>query len=240
MDIEIDIDQDDPHQLPSGYRIHPPQHVNPIQNLIHPHDYDQLSNQNLTENHQYLPIHQHHSTSIDVLQEEEDIHHLIPEEVEGEENQGGTSHHHHHSDNMTLSNQTSSYQLSTPTDEQYPTFNYDLTDEKTAYDPVDPYDHPELKLTDNQNSLDHGLDEFLLTAVNSPANPHWGPAPMGRALRRNRTRKRVALTDGHLVIDRPIPARLLGFLPRRGEEEFEMMSYTAATCDVSLEWVFFR
>ncbi|EGG10391.1 family 2 glycosyltransferase [Melampsora larici-populina 98AG31] len=54
---------------------------------------------------------------------------------------------------------------------------------------------------------------------------------MGRALRRNRTRKRVALTDGHLVIDRPIPARLLGFLPRRGEEEFEMMSYTAATCD---------
>jgi len=37
-----------------------------------------------------------------------------------------------------------------------------------------------------------------------------------------------------LVIERPIPARLLSFLPRRGEEEFEIMSYTAATCDVRL------
>ncbi|KAG0144693.1 hypothetical protein CROQUDRAFT_659643 [Cronartium quercuum f. sp. fusiforme G11] len=78
-------------------------------------------------------------------------------------------------------------------------------------------------------SLDKGLDTFLLTAT---PNPHWGPAPTGRAIRRNRTKKRVALTNGHLVIDRPIPARLLGFLPRRGEEEFEMMSYTAATCDI--------
>ncbi|KAA1088370.1 Chitin synthase, class 3 [Puccinia graminis f. sp. tritici] len=69
------------------------------------------------------------------------------------------------------------------------------------------------------------------SSIHSSANPHWGPAPAGRALRRNRTRKRVALTNGNLVIDRPIPGRLLSFLPRRGEEEFEIMSYTAATCD---------
>ncbi|PLW17349.1 hypothetical protein PCANC_14075 [Puccinia coronata f. sp. avenae] len=69
------------------------------------------------------------------------------------------------------------------------------------------------------------------SSFGAPLNPHWGPAPAGRALRRNRTRKRVALTNGNLVIERPIPGRLLGFLPRRGEEEFEIMSYTAATCD---------
>jgi hypothetical protein len=72
------------------------------------------------------------------------------------------------------------------------------------------------------------------SSFGAPSNPHWGPAPAGRALRRNRTRKRVALTNGNLVIERPIPGRLLGFLPRRGEEEFEIMSYTAATCDVRL------
>lgn len=66
----------------------------------------------------------------------------------------------------------------------------------------------------------------------TPQNPHWGAPPEGRALRRNRTKKRVALTRGNLVIDRPIPNRLLSFLPRRGEEEFEMMRYTAVTCDV--------
>ncbi|KAH8925578.1 glycosyltransferase family 2 protein [Atractiella rhizophila] len=50
-------------------------------------------------------------------------------------------------------------------------------------------------------------------------------------LRRNKTKKRIALTDGNLIMDLPIPTRLAGFLPRKGEEEFTTMRYTAATCD---------
>jgi len=87
---------------------------------------------------------------------------------------------------------------------------------------------------DDSNIASSPHPNTFSSSFHAPANPHWGPAPAGRALRRNRTRKRVALTDGNLVIERPIPARLLSFLPRRGEEEFEIMSYTAATCDVRL------
>lgn len=109
-------------------------------------------------------------------------------------------------------------------DEDDQGFSYAADDEKqSAYANIILHDPTELSENPEQNPYS--------SSIHTPANPHWGPAPLGRALRRNRTRKRVALTNGHLVIDRPIPARLLSFLPRRGEEEFEMMSYTAATCD---------
>lgn len=91
-------------------------------------------------------------------------------------------------------------------------------------------------------------------AEDEPLNPHFGSAPTVQ-LRRNRTKKRVALSNGNLVIDAPIPSRLSGFLPRKGQEEFDKMrcvrpcqssvlchysdclgylpcSYTAVTCDV--------
>ena len=61
-----------------------------------------------------------------------------------------------------------------------------------------------------------------LASNDEPHNPHFGPAP-ALQLRRNRTRKRVALTSGHLIIDAPIPSRLSGFLPRKGQDEFDRM-----------------
>ncbi|CAO1619779.1 unnamed protein product [Jaminaea pallidilutea] len=61
---------------------------------------------------------------------------------------------------------------------------------------------------------------------------HFGPAPAkGALLRRHKTKKQVALTQGNLVLDCPIPSKLKSFLSRRGEEEFETMRYTAVTCD---------
>lgn len=63
-------------------------------------------------------------------------------------------------------------------------------------------------------------------------NPHFGPAPTVQ-IRRNRTRKRIALTSGNLVIDPPVPSRLASFLPRKGQDEFDRMRYTAVTCDVT-------
>lgn len=58
---------------------------------------------------------------------------------------------------------------------------------------------------------------------------HFGPAPTGRVLRRNKTRKRVQLTNGNLVIELPVPPKLV--LPRRGEPDVMTTRYTAVTCD---------
>jgi chitin synthase len=51
---------------------------------------------------------------------------------------------------------------------------------------------------------------------------HFGLPPEGRVTRRHKTKKRVPLTAGNLVIDLKIPTRLESFLPTKGEPE--MMS----------------
>jgi chitin synthase len=58
---------------------------------------------------------------------------------------------------------------------------------------------------------------------------HFGPAPSGRVLRRHKTKRRVQLTNGNLVVDLNVPPKLL--LPRRGEPETMKTRYTAVTCD---------
>lgn len=58
---------------------------------------------------------------------------------------------------------------------------------------------------------------------------HFGPAPTGRILRRHKTKRRVHLTNGNLVVDLDVPPKLV--LPRRGEPETMKTRYTAVTCD---------
>ena len=58
---------------------------------------------------------------------------------------------------------------------------------------------------------------------------HFGPAPSGRVLRRHKTKRRVQLTNGNLVVDLNVPPKLV--LPRRGEPETIKTRYTAVTCD---------
>ncbi|KAJ7462232.1 glycosyltransferase family 2 protein [Mycena galericulata] len=58
---------------------------------------------------------------------------------------------------------------------------------------------------------------------------HFGPAPTGRVLRRNKSKKRVRLTNGNLVVELDVPPKLV--LPRRGEPETTKTRYTAVTCD---------
>ncbi|KAJ7680268.1 glycosyltransferase family 2 protein [Mycena polygramma] len=58
---------------------------------------------------------------------------------------------------------------------------------------------------------------------------HFGPAPTGRVLRRNKSKKRVRLTNGNLVVELEVPPKLV--LPRRGEHETTKTRYTAVTCD---------
>lgn len=50
---------------------------------------------------------------------------------------------------------------------------------------------------------------------------HFGPAPEGRLLRRHKTKskRRVKLMNGNLVVEAPVPTRLAALLPSRGERE---------------------
>lgn len=77
---------------------------------------------------------------------------------------------------------------------------------------------------DSNKSLARSLDDEKASREEDdvPLNPHFGPVPTVQ-LRRNRTKRRIGLTAGNLVIDAPIPSRLAGFLPRKGSEEFDKM-----------------
>lgn len=57
---------------------------------------------------------------------------------------------------------------------------------------------------------------------------HFGPAPTGRVLRRHKSKKRVQLTNGNLVVDINVPPKMV--LPYRGEPEMTKTRYTAVTC----------
>ncbi|KAG9127518.1 hypothetical protein FRC07_012805 [Ceratobasidium sp. 392] len=74
-------------------------------------------------------------------------------------------------------------------------------------------------------ALKHHYDD----ATHPSDTQHFGPAPEGRMKRRDKTKKRVPLTAGNLVINLPIPERLV--LPKRGNEEMMYTRYTAVTCD---------
>lgn len=58
---------------------------------------------------------------------------------------------------------------------------------------------------------------------------HFGPAPTGRIHRRHKSKKRVQLTNGNLVVDINVPPKMV--LPYRGEPEMTTTRYTAVTCD---------
>ncbi|CAG8523397.1 11363_t:CDS:2 [Ambispora gerdemannii] len=59
---------------------------------------------------------------------------------------------------------------------------------------------------------------------------HYGQAP-ARQPRRYKTTRRVELSKGNLVLDCPVPSKLLEQCPRKDQKEFTHMRYTAATCD---------
>lgn len=60
---------------------------------------------------------------------------------------------------------------------------------------------------------------------------HYGAPPEERIRRRGKTKKKVALTDGNLVVDLPIPSTLDKVIMRRDLEDMSKVRYTAVTCD---------
>lgn len=98
--------------------------------------------------------------------------------------------------------------------------------------------HPDLlnaQYADYGQTLSYEPDQKTPASLNysEPETPvetrHFGPAPTGRVLRRHKSKKRVQLTNGNLVVDLNVPPKLV--LPRRGEPETMQTRYTAVTCD---------
>lgn len=89
-------------------------------------------------------------------------------------------------------------------------------------------DHPadEEKGEQQEDSFD-GLDEKQQLQPAHLASPYsayeggFGAPPPTAQLRRNKTNRRVKLTQGNLILDCLIPTRLAGFLPRTEDDEFK-------------------
>ncbi|KAH9839307.1 chitin synthase-domain-containing protein [Rhodofomes roseus] len=71
------------------------------------------------------------------------------------------------------------------------------------------------------------------TPYTEPETPidtrHFGPVPAGRMVRRRKTKKRVQLTNGNLVMQLDVPPKLI--MPWKVEPEMKQARYTAVTCD---------
>jgi chitin synthase len=74
-------------------------------------------------------------------------------------------------------------------------------------------------------------DSYFPQPSLSPVSQSTTPGPGG--VRRWKTVKKVALFKGNLVLDCPVPQKLLQQLPNKTEREFTHMRYSAATCDPS-------
>ncbi|TIB12944.1 hypothetical protein E3P92_02430 [Wallemia ichthyophaga] len=107
--------------------------------------------------------------------------------------------------------------------------------------PSDPFVDDERMPIRRLNSDTEGVGEsFSLSSIaadssNIPLQDtaiRYGGIPQ-RVPRRYKTTKRVELQDGNLVLDCPVPTRLLDMCHNREGDEFTHMRYTAATCDPS-------
>ncbi|KAI0018776.1 glycosyltransferase family 2 protein [Xylariomycetidae sp. FL0641] len=75
-------------------------------------------------------------------------------------------------------------------------------------------------------------DSYAGAQAHDPFHDEPQQAPPGGAgLKRWKTVKQVLLYRGNLVLDCPVPPRLLNQLPHGERDEFTHMRYTAATCD---------
>ena len=124
--------------------------------------------------------------------------------------------------------------------------------------PYQPSPHEEHGLTpydsrDHQQYFEDNDHEPILQPVIQPDNPYGpnpqiqpgmydqeapppGPTPSPAPIRRWKTVKEVQLFNGNLVLDCPIPPKLLNQVPHVAppeRDEFTHMRYSAATCDPS-------
>jgi chitin synthase len=83
---------------------------------------------------------------------------------------------------------------------------------------------------DNRPMLTHNDSQV---GQSDPYHDNQKPKANGGGIKRWKTVKQVLLYRGNLVLDCPIPPKLLNQLPHGERDEFTHMRYTAATCDPS-------
>ncbi|KAK7746332.1 Chitin synthase, class 2 [Cytospora paraplurivora] len=92
------------------------------------------------------------------------------------------------------------------------------------YEPQVP--EPDFVYDDQRPMLEHQDSNASEPYQETPAEP-----PQGGGIRRWKTVKEVLLYRGNLVLDCPVPPRLLNQIPHGERDEFTHMRYSAATCD---------
>jgi chitin synthase len=111
-------------------------------------------------------------------------------------------------------------------------------------DEVDHHDLADSKYSDETQSYLEGEellpvqgadqeDRISITSSQATLSTEIYEAPPKSQPRRHKsmTRKQVQLVRGNLVLDCPVPTKLYSFLPRRDNDEFVYMRYTACTSD---------
>ncbi|CAG8493588.1 14834_t:CDS:2 [Funneliformis mosseae] len=111
-----------------------------------------------------------------------------------------------------------------PGQEQQPQQGYPPTLPTASFLNTDPSAQPLLPSTSSGGgSVSFAPDPEQLSK-------HYGQAPV-RQPRRYKTTKRVELFQGNLVLDCPVPTKLLQIVPRKDDREFTHMRYTGCTSD---------
>jgi chitin synthase len=116
----------------------------------------------------------------------------------------------------------------------HPLNQYNTQDQQYWQDDPDdrPILHTDTSYGPDPHGLDHEHDDYAQHggAYDEPPQPTPSVAP----IRRWKTVKEVQLFNGNLVLDCPIPPRLLNQVPHAKppeRDEFTHMRYSAATCD---------
>ncbi|KAK3685854.1 glycosyltransferase family 2 protein [Podospora appendiculata] len=97
----------------------------------------------------------------------------------------------------------------------------------------DEHGQPRYDLEDSQRPMLAHTDSHVGQADPFHDNPSPAPTANNPPIKRWKTVKQVLLYRGNLVLDCPIPPKLLNQLPHGERDEFTHMRYTAATCDPS-------
>lgn len=124
-----------------------------------------------------------------------------------------------------------------PSHEQYPDHTYSEGPTPGMHDDYRPqyYDEPDNKPMLGVDDSGYGANPYAVAAdVAAQSDAGEKSFQQGPAIKRWKTVKEVKLFDGNLVLDCPIPPRLLNQVPHAQppeRDEFTHMRYTAATGD---------
>ena len=96
--------------------------------------------------------------------------------------------------------------------------------------PQEPYEYDDRRPMLHQQHSNPGSEPYRDQPSPLPGAP-GEPQQQQAGLKRWKTVKQVSLYRGNLVLDCPVPPRLLNQLPHGERDEFTHMRYSAATCD---------